>query len=64
VIPIHWPGFTATRVFRGVTYSITIQRKGAGNSIALTVDGAPITGNVIPIPTDGRTEVKVVGTLS
>ncbi len=64
VIPKKWPGFTATRVFRGVTYSITIQRKGPGNSIALTVDGQPITGNIVPIPTDARKEVKVIGVLT
>jgi cellobiose phosphorylase len=64
VIPKNWPGFTAKRVFRGVTYSITIQRKGPGNSISLTVDGAPVTGNVVPIPTDGRKEVNVVGILT
>jgi cellobiose phosphorylase len=64
VIPHKWPGFTAKRIFRGVTYSITIQRKGPGNSISLTVDGELIAGNVVPIPTDGRKEVKVVGILS
>jgi cellobiose phosphorylase len=64
VIPTSWPGFTAKRVFRGVTYSITIQRKGPGNSISLTVDGESITGSVIPLPTDGRKEVTVIGVLS
>jgi cellobiose phosphorylase len=64
VIPKNWPGFTAKRVFRGVTYSITIQRKGPGNSISLTVDGQPIDGNIVPIPTDGRKEVNVVGILT
>ena len=64
VIPKNWPGFTAKRVFRGVTYSITIQRKGPGNSISLTVDGQPIDGIFVPIPTDGRKEVKVVGILT
>jgi cellobiose phosphorylase len=64
VIPQKWSGFTAKRVFRGVTYSIAIQRKGPGNSISLTVDGAPVTGTHVPIPTDGRTEVNVVGVLS
>ena len=43
-----WPGFTATRIFRGVTYKISIERKGPGNWIALTVDGAPIEGNIVP----------------
>ena len=31
VIPTDWPGFTATRIFRGVTYKIAIERKGDGN---------------------------------
>jgi cellobiose phosphorylase len=64
VLPASWPGFTATRIFRGVTYSITIKRQGAGNAIALTVDGQPIPGNLIPAPTDGRTIVYVEGILS
>jgi len=64
VIPQKWPGFTAKRRFRGVAYSITIQRKGPGNSISLTVDGEPVTGSVVPIPTDGRKDVKVTGILS
>jgi len=55
VIPTAWPGFTATRIFRGVTYKIFIERKGEGNHVALTVDGAPIAGNVVPPPqTAGR----------
>jgi len=64
VIPKSWPGFTATRTFRGVVYKIAIERKGEGNQIALTVDGAPIEGNVVPAPTDGRKEVSVHGILS
>ena len=46
VIPKSWPGFTATRIYRGVVYKITIERQGEGNQIALTVDGQPIEGNV------------------
>ena len=64
VIPKNWPGFTATRVFRGVTYRITIERKGDGNKIALTVDGVPIKGNIVPPPADGRKTVVVKGILS
>jgi cellobiose phosphorylase len=64
VIPKSWPGFTATRVFRGVTYKITIERKGEGNSIALTVDGAPVKGNLVTPPADGRKEVTVKAILS
>jgi len=64
VIPKSWPGFTATRVFRGVVYRISIERRGDGNSIALTVDGKAIEGNVVLAPTDGRKEVVVKGILS
>jgi len=64
VIPKNWPGFTATRSYRGVTYKIQIDRAGQGNSIALTVDGVAITGNIVTPPTDGRTEVTVKGVLS
>ena len=64
VIPKAWPGFTATRSYRGVVYKISIERKGEGNQIALTVDGSPIEGNVVPPPTDGRKEVTVKGILS
>jgi cellobiose phosphorylase len=64
VIPKSWPGFTATRVFRGVVFKISIERRGEGNTVALTVDGAPIEGSVVPVPTDGRKEVVVTGILS
>jgi len=64
VIPQSWPGFTARRVFRGVVYNIAIERKGAGNRIALTVDGAPIEGNLVLAPRDGRREVSVAGVLT
>jgi cellobiose phosphorylase len=64
VIPQSWPGFSATRVFRGVTYSITIERQGPGNQIALTVDGTPIEGNLVTPPTDGRQQVSIKGILS
>jgi len=64
VIPQNWPGFTATRIYRGVTYKIAIERKGEGNSIALTVDGTPIEGSVVAPPKDGRTEVTITGVLS
>ena len=50
VIPESWPGFTATRIFRGVTYRITVRRAGPGNSVALRVDGQPVSGNIDPAP--------------
>jgi cellobiose phosphorylase len=64
VIPTNWPGFSARRVFRGVLYRIAIERQGSGNHIALTVDGVPIEGNIVPPPTDGRELVMVKGILS
>jgi cellobiose phosphorylase len=64
IVPASWPGFTATRQYRGVTYKITIERQGKGNSIALTVDGKPVEGKVVTPPTDGRKEVTVKGILT
>jgi cellobiose phosphorylase len=58
-IPERWTGFRAVRRFRGVTYNITVRREGPGNAVTLTVDGQPVPGDVVPPPTDGRTEVTV-----
>jgi len=63
VIPASWPGFTARRNFRGVVYEISIERKGVGNRIALTVDGNPIEGNIVSPPTDNRKQVLIKGIL-
>lgn len=59
VVPQNWSEFTAVRVFRGVTYHISVERSGAGNDVALTVDGVPVAGNVAPLPQDGRSSVTV-----
>jgi len=59
VLPERWTGFQATRRFRGVTYRIEVSRRGPGNGVALTVDGQAVEGNLVPLPTDGRTEVSV-----
>ncbi|MGB7591637.1 MAG: glycosyl hydrolase family 65 protein, partial [Terriglobia bacterium] len=64
VIPKSWRGFKATRIFRGVTYHITIERAGEGNHVALEVDGVPIKGDTVRPPADGRREVLVQATLS
>jgi cellobiose phosphorylase len=58
-IPSEWPGFRATRVFRGVTYHIAVKRAGPGNAVSLTVDGSPVEGNVVPLPPAGQAEVMV-----
>ncbi len=63
VIPTSWPGFKATRVFRGVTYQIEVVRAGKGNTVALEVDGKAIEGNTVMPPTDDRKVVAVKVTL-
>jgi cellobiose phosphorylase len=64
VIPAEWDGFTATRLFRGVSYHISVERAGAGNVLTLEVDGHPIDGTVVPLPKAGVKEVQVKVTLS
>jgi cellobiose phosphorylase len=59
VIPGDWPGFAATRVFRGVTYHISVERAGEGHDVSLVVAGKPVDGNVVPLPPAGQDEVEV-----
>ena len=59
VIPQDWQGFEVRRIFRGVDYDIQIQRKGPGSEICLEVNGEKISGNIVPIPEDGKTQVSV-----
>ena len=63
VLPSSWDGYTATRIFRGVTYAITVARTGPGTDIALAVDGTPIAGSVVAVPQDRRKEVAVTATI-
>jgi cellobiose phosphorylase len=63
VIPRNWPGFQATRKFRGVTYHIDVERKGPGNQVSLIVDGKPIEGEIV-LGSEGQTEVSVAVTLT
>jgi cellobiose phosphorylase len=60
VIPCQWPSFTATRVFRGVTYHIDVQRAGSGNNVSLMVDGQSVAGNLVPLNGQKEVEVKVM----
>ena len=68
VLPSEWPGFSATRRFRGATYEITVRRgdapagqsaapiyDGASQVTGVTVDGQPIEGTVVPLATPGAT---------
>ncbi len=59
VIPTSWSGFTATRVFRGTTYRVAVERLGPGNEVSLVVDGVPIAGTVVPLPPKGTEAVQV-----
>ena len=61
VVPRAWPGFRATRVYRGTTYEIDARRDPSlgGRSPALLVDGHPIPGTMIPLPPPGTATVRV-----
>jgi cellobiose phosphorylase len=60
VIPAEWKGFDAIRIFRGVLYSIQVERHGHGNAVELEVDGKTIEGSVVPIPVKGTERVNVI----
>ena len=63
VIPRDWAGFRARRVFRGVAFDIVVKRDGEGNSVSLVVDGSPVEGDLVPLPS-GKEKVSVEVTLS
>jgi cellobiose phosphorylase len=60
VIPSAWPGFTATRRFRGATYEITVRRAGTLDSglaegAGTRVNGEQIAGTLLPLAESGET---------
>jgi cellobiose phosphorylase len=59
VMPSGWEGFIARRVFRGVTYHITVGRAKSAEEIGLKVNGERLDGNVVPLPRAGVGEVLV-----
>jgi cellobiose phosphorylase len=59
VLPPGWQGYTASRVYRGVTYLISVERAGPGTSVRLEADGRGIPGSVVPLPQTGAREVRV-----
>ncbi len=62
-LPRDWPGFTATRVFRGATYQITVENPNAVSCgvTLVEVDGRPVEGNLLPLAAPGATiHVRVV----
>ena len=62
-IPSAWPGFSARRLFRGTWYDITVTRQGPGISVSLSVDGRPVSGDVVALAAPGTPRVVVVATL-
>jgi cellobiose phosphorylase len=54
-LPDTWPGFTASRVFRGARYKIeVVNPNGVSRGITqLELDGRTVTGNVLPLPDGG-----------
>lgn len=64
-IPKRWNGFTVNRTFRGVNYVIEIKnpKRVCKGVKSLRVNGKKIKGNLVPLPSDGTTTVKVQATL-
>ena len=62
-IPSDWKEFSVRRVFRGAVYNITVKNPDGleGGNVAITVNGEPIEGSVIPPqPKGSEVEVTVV----
>src|SRR5262249_1453915 len=55
VIGKEIPGFTGTRKCRGAAYVIRVKNSGSGGPAKLTVDGAAITGDLVPYAAPGAT---------
>ena len=64
VLPSTWPGFRATRRFRGVTYEITVTKAAGqrGRVRQLVVDGVRVDGTLLPLAESGST-VQVTATV-
>ncbi|MGD8626222.1 MAG: glycosyl transferase, partial [Anaerolineae bacterium] len=62
-LPATWPGFRASRHFRGAIYDIEVENPdGASKGVRrLVVDGQEIEGQVVPVFADGaRHRVQVI----
>ena len=61
-IPSAWKEYTVHRKYRGADYDITVKNPNAVQKgvASVTVDGAPLTGNVLPIaPKGAKVTVEV-----
>jgi cellobiose phosphorylase len=59
VIPQHWEGFEAHRIYRGVEYKIVVKREGPGNNVQMSVDGVAVSGNIVPLKSTPLVNVEV-----
>jgi cellobiose phosphorylase len=61
-IPKDWKGYQITRKFRGAVYDIEIQNPAGVNSgvKSLTLNGAPVSGNIVPLQKAGTVNKIVV----
>ena len=59
-IPAEWAGYTVKCRYRGAVYRITVENPHHAEKgiVSLTVNGTPVTGNVLP-PAAPGTEVRV-----
>ena len=61
-IPHDWDGFTASRLFRGATYNITVKNPDhvCSGVKSVTVDGKAADGCIVPVFESGEHTVEVV----
>jgi cellobiose phosphorylase len=59
-LPASWDRFRLRRSFRGTLYDITVRRERAGEPHGWTINGARITGFILPYQAAGQ-EVRVEG---
>lgn len=64
-LPMEWPGFEATRYFRGATYSIKVRKQPGtkGRVGSLLIDGTAVDGLLVPVAPPGAT-VQVEATIT
>jgi cellobiose phosphorylase len=63
VLPASWPGFTATRRFRGATYEISVRNpdRVSGRVSQLSADGEAVSGTLLrPAPPGAVVTVEAV----
>jgi cellobiose phosphorylase len=60
-LPADWGDIHAVRRFRGATYDIAIRKpRGVGGRVTrLVVDGRPLAGNLVPLPTVTGSVIEV-----